>query len=117
MSTRVVPLGAVIIRPRSRGALSFFRDTLLLTRRNLVLTIRTPELVIFAAVMPIMFVLLFRYVFGGAIPVPGYPNYIDYLMPGVIVPTALFGGPSSGGGVGGGPPQGGAPPPSSPPPN
>src|SRR3954463_8158544 len=95
MSTRVVPLGAVIIRPRSRGALSFFRDTLLLTRRNLVLTIRTPELVIFAAVMPIMFVLLFRYVFGGAIHGPGYANYIDYLMPGVVVQTALFGGSSS----------------------
>jgi len=99
MSTRVVPLGAVIIRPRSRGALSFFRDTLLLTRRNLVLTIRTPELVIFAAVMPIMFVLLFRYVFGGSIHVPGYTNYIDYLMPGIIVQTALFGGSSSAVGV------------------
>jgi ABC-2 type transport system permease protein len=99
MSTRAVPLGAVIIRPRSRGALSFFRDTLLLTRRNLVLTIRTPELVIFAAVMPIMFVLLFRYVFGGSIHVPGYADYIDYLMPGIIVQTALFGGSSSAVGV------------------
>src|SRR3954453_2946111 len=99
MSTRVVPVGAVIIRPGSRGPLSFFRDTLLLTRRNLVLTIRTPELVIFAAVMPIMFVLLFRYVFGGAIHVPGYDNYIDYLLPGIVVQTALFGGSSSAVGV------------------
>ena len=92
-------MGAVIIRPRSRGALSFFTDTLLLTRRNLVLTVRTPELVVFAAVMPIMFVLLFRYVFGGSIHVPGYDSYIDYLMPGIVVQTALFGGSSSAVGV------------------
>jgi ABC-2 type transport system permease protein len=99
MSTGPAPLGAIIIRPRSRGALSFFSDTLLLTRRNLVLTIRTPELVIFAAIMPIMFVLLFRYVFGGSIHVPGYDSYIDYLMPGIVVQTALFGGSSSAVGV------------------
>src|SRR4051794_41524135 len=116
MSTAPAPLGAIIIRPRSRGALSFFSDTLLLTRRNLVLTIRTPELVIFAAVMPIMFVLLFRYVFGGAIHVPRYDNYIDYPMPGVVVQTALFGGSSSAGGGAGRPSQGVPGPPPSPPP-
>jgi ABC transporter DrrB family efflux protein len=49
--------------------------------------------------MPIMFVLLFRYVFGGAIHVPGYTSYVDYLMPGIIVQTALFGGSSSAVGV------------------
>jgi ABC transporter DrrB family efflux protein len=99
MSADAVPMAAVIIRPRSRGVRSFVGDTLLLTRRNLMLTIRTPELVIFAAVMPIMFVLLFRYVFGGSIHVPGYDNYIDYLMPGIVVQTALFGGSSSAVGV------------------
>jgi ABC-2 type transport system permease protein len=99
MSTRAESMGAVIIRPRSRGVRSFFTDTLLLTRRNLLLTARTPELVVFAAIMPIMFVLLFRYVFGGSIKVPGYANYVDYLMPGIIVQTALFGGSSSAVGV------------------
>jgi ABC-2 type transport system permease protein len=99
MSTRAAPMSAIIIRPRSRGVRSFFTDTLLLTRRNLLLTARTPELVVFAAVMPIMFVLLFRYVFGGSIHVPGYDNYVDYLMPGIIVQTALFGGSSSAVGV------------------
>jgi ABC-2 type transport system permease protein len=99
MSTRAAPLGAVIIRPRSRGVRSFFTDTLLLTRRNLLITARTPELVVFAAVMPIMFVLLFRYVFGGSIHVPGYARYVDYLIPGIIVQTALFGGSSSAVGV------------------
>src|ERR1700750_2587071 len=101
MSTRPAPVGTVIVRARSRGPLSFFTDTLMLTRRNLVLTIRTPELVIFAAVMPIMFVLLFRYVFGGSIHVPGYDAYIDYLMPGIVVQTALFGGSPRAGGGGG----------------
>src|SRR4051794_18812228 len=99
MSTRLAPMGTVIIRPRSRGLRSFFTDTRLLTRRNLLITARTPELVVFAAIMPIMFVLLFRYVFGGSIHVPGYANYVDYLMPGIIVQTALFGGSSSAVGV------------------
>jgi ABC transporter DrrB family efflux protein len=99
MSTRAAPLGAVIIRPRSRGVRSFFTDTLLLTRRNLLITARTPELVVFSAIMPIMFVLLFRYVFGGSIHVPGYASYVDYLIPGIIVQTALFGGSSSAVGV------------------
>jgi ABC transporter DrrB family efflux protein len=95
MSALAEPMGPVIIRPRTRGIRSFLIDTLLLTRRNLLLTIRTPELVVFAAIVPIMFVLLFRYVFGGSIKVPGYTSYVDYLMPGIIVQTALFGGSSS----------------------
>jgi ABC-2 type transport system permease protein len=89
----------VIIRPRSQGLRSFVADTLLLTRRNLRLTFRTPELVVLAAIMPVMFVLLFRYVFGGSIHVPGYTNYVDYLIPGILVQTALFGGSSSAVGV------------------
>jgi hypothetical protein len=88
-------MGPIVIRPRSRGVRSFFADTLLLSRRNLVLTLRTPELVVFAAVTPVMFVLLFRYVFGGSIHVPGYDSYVDYLIPGIVVQTALFGGSSS----------------------
>jgi ABC-2 type transport system permease protein len=97
MSVRTAPMGAAIIRPRGAG--SFFADTLLLTRRNLLLTVRTPELIVFAAIMPIMFVLLFRYVFGGSIHVPGYNSYVDYLIPGIVVQTALFGGSSSAVGV------------------
>jgi ABC transporter DrrB family efflux protein len=99
MSTTPTPVTAVIIRPRRKGAGSFFTDTALLTRRNLRLTFRSPELVVMAAIMPIMFVLLFRYVFGGSIHVPGYSSYVDYLIPGVIVQTALFGGSSSAVGV------------------
>jgi ABC-2 type transport system permease protein len=54
---------------------------------------------VLSAITPIMFVLLFRYVFGGAIHVPGYTSYVDYLIPGIIVQTALFGGSSSAVGV------------------
>ncbi|HEY2319647.1 MAG TPA: ABC transporter permease [Solirubrobacteraceae bacterium] len=82
------------VEPRG-GVVSFVRDTLLITRRHLLRTWRTPQIIIFSAVMPIMFVLLFRYVFGGAIHVPGYRNYVDYLIPGIVVQTVLFGGSST----------------------
>ncbi len=52
--------------------------------------IRVPQLLIFSTIQPIMFVLLFSYVFGGAIKTPGI-NYIDYLIPGIIVQAVIFG--------------------------
>jgi ABC-2 type transport system permease protein len=88
-----------IIRPRAGGLRTFVPDTLLLTRRHLLRTARTPQIIVLSAITPIMFVLLFRYVFGGSIHVPGYASYVDYLMPGIIVQTALFGGSSSAVGV------------------
>jgi ABC-type polysaccharide/polyol phosphate export permease len=84
---------------RRQGLRSFMVDTLLLTRRHLLRTIRTPQLIVLAALMPVMFVLLFRYVFGGSIRVPGYAHYVDYLIPGIIVQTSLFGGSSSAVGI------------------
>jgi ABC transporter DrrB family efflux protein len=92
-------MSALIIRPRARGLRTFVPDTLLLTRRHLLRTARTPQIVILSAITPIMFVLLFRYVFGGTIHIPGFDSYVDYLMPGIIVQTALFGGSSSAVGV------------------
>jgi ABC-2 type transport system permease protein len=80
---------------RRRGLSAFVRDTLLITRRHLVRTWRTPQILIFSAIMPVVFVLLFRYVFGGAIHVPGYASYVDYLIPGIVVQTVLFGGSST----------------------
>ena len=73
--------------PRS----AFFVDTAVMTRRNLVRLLRTPQLLFFATVQPVMFVLLFTYVFGGSIRVPGV-RYIDYLLPGIFVQTVAFGG-------------------------
>jgi ABC-2 type transport system permease protein len=89
----------IIVRPRPRGVFTFVPDTLLLTRRHLLRTVRTPQIIVLSAITPIMFVLLFRYVFGGTIHIPGYASYIDYLLPGIIVQTALFGGSSSAVGV------------------
>jgi ABC-2 type transport system permease protein/oleandomycin transport system permease protein len=66
-------------------------DTLVITERNLVRLPRAPELLLAFTVQPIMFVLLFRYVFGGAIKTPGF-SYADYLIPGIIVQNIAFGG-------------------------
>jgi ABC transporter DrrB family efflux protein len=66
-------------------------DILGISRRNLLQLMRTPRLLVVAVVQPVMFVVLFRYVFGGAIQVPG-GHYVDYLMPGIFLQTALFGG-------------------------
>ena len=70
-------------------------DTLTLTRRNLLAITRIPEALFFSTIQPIMFVLLFRYVFGGAIKVPGGLPYVDYLMPGIFVQTVAFGAVST----------------------
>jgi ABC transporter DrrB family efflux protein len=69
-------------------------DTLTLTKRNLIAYTRVPEAVFFSSVQPVMFVLLFRYVFGGAIPTPGY-SYVSFLMPGIFVQTVAFGAVST----------------------
>ena len=66
-------------------------DTLVIAERNLIRLPRAPELLIAFTVQPIMFVLLFRYVFGGAIKTPGY-SYVDFLIPGIIVQNIAFGG-------------------------
>jgi ABC transporter DrrB family efflux protein len=58
--------------------------------RNLRAMSRTPEVIVFGSIQPIVFVLVFRYVFGGAIETPG-TDYVDYLMPGVFVQTVVFG--------------------------
>ena len=66
-------------------------DTLVIAERNLVRLPRAPDLLLAFTVQPIMFVLLFRYVFGGAIQTPGY-SYVDFLIPGIIVQNIAFGG-------------------------
>jgi ABC transporter DrrB family efflux protein len=66
------------------------RDTGAMAGRNLRRLLRTPEQVMFNLVSPIMFVLLFRYVFGGAISGLHGLNYVNYLIPGIAVQTVLF---------------------------
>jgi ABC transporter DrrB family efflux protein len=66
-------------------------DTLVLAKRSLLRIPRQPDLLIGFTVQPVMFVLLFVYVFGGAIETPGL-DYVDFLMPGIIVQSMIFGG-------------------------
>jgi ABC transporter DrrB family efflux protein len=66
-------------------------DTLVIAERNLVRLPRAPDLLLAFTVQPIMFVLLFRYVFGGAIHVP-HGSYADFLIPGIVVQNIAFGG-------------------------
>jgi ABC-2 type transport system permease protein/oleandomycin transport system permease protein len=66
-------------------------DTLVIAERNLIRLPRAPDLLLAFTVQPVMFVLLFVYVFGGAIRTPGYA-YADFLLPGIIVQNIAFGG-------------------------
>jgi ABC-2 type transport system permease protein len=76
----------------TRAMLSFF-DSLIVARRNLMQIVRIPAVLVFELVQPVMFVLLFRYVFAGNIAnmgeIPG--GYVTFLMPGIIVQNAIFG--------------------------
>ena len=75
-----------------------FADTAIMTWRNIIRYRRAPELLIFSTISPVMFVLLFNYVFGGAIPT-GDLAYIDFLMPGILIQTTIFGATQTGTGL------------------
>ena len=66
-------------------------DTMVIAERNLVRLPRAPDLLVAFTIQPIMFVLLFVYVFGGAVQTPGF-EYVDFLIPGIIVQNIAFGG-------------------------
>lgn len=91
-----------VMTPARASLLDRFRwtisDTLVLTIRSLRHIPRIPDQLIFATINPIIFVLLFRYVFGGAISTPG-TTYTDFLMAGIFVQTVAFGAVSSGVGL------------------
>src|SRR5690242_10498330 len=65
-------------------------DSFTIAWRNLKRITRVPEQIVFTLIQPVMFVLLFTYVFGGAIHIPGI-SYVNYLMPGIFVQTVAFG--------------------------
>ncbi len=89
------PATAVPSRPRAGVATS----TLVVARRPLVHFMRTPQLLVVATVQGAMFLLIFRYVFGGAISgVPGV-SYVNFLVPGYIVTGVLFSGMGAAAGV------------------
>ena len=71
-------------------------DCLAMTGRNVRRTLRAPDQISFNFIGPIMFTLLFRYVFGGAIKGLGHVSYVDYLVPGIAVKQTLFGAGNAG---------------------
>jgi ABC transporter DrrB family efflux protein len=88
MSTRTVDVTAQALERRGSSAMRPIRDALAVTGRNLIGYRRVPQLLVFSTIQPVIFVVLFRYVFGGAVNIPNYQNY---LMPGVFVQTVVFG--------------------------
>ncbi len=73
-------------------------DVLVMTKRNLLKYRRVPQLIVFSSIQPVMMLLLFTYVFGGAI-LTSSAEYIKYLLPGIIVQTVLFGSMQTGVGL------------------
>jgi ABC-2 type transport system permease protein/oleandomycin transport system permease protein len=82
--------------PKEHKILWAISDTATMTVRNLIAYTRIPEALFFSTLQPIMFVLLFRYIFGsGAIPIPGGIPYVDFMIPGIFVQSMMFGAVST----------------------
>jgi ABC transporter DrrB family efflux protein len=98
MTLEVTPISKVtpseVVAPVALPPSAAVTDALVMARRNLRRLVRLPQLLVFATIQPVMFVLLFRYVFGGAIHV-AQGSYVDYLIPGVMVQTVVFGATST----------------------
>ena len=88
MTTNAADIG---VRRARRSALRPLRDATAVAGRNLIAYRRVPQLLVFSTIQPVIFVLLFRYVFGGAVKTPPGVDYVDYLMPGIFVQTTVFG--------------------------
>lgn len=87
-TTVVIPSADIERRPL---LVATVRDAAAIARRNLITYRRVPQLLVFSTIQPVVFVLMFRYVFGGAISIPGQVPYVDFLMPGIFVQTVVFG--------------------------
>ena len=93
MTTTAVPPVVALDVPSPPAGMLLRRgvqDTMSLTRRELLIWFRNPTFLFFTLVQPVMFTLLFRYVFGGAIPVHVPGGYVNFLMPGIVGQTAAF---------------------------
>jgi ABC transporter DrrB family efflux protein len=100
MAARSIPAGqrpVVATRPGQRLRLGL-SDALVIARRSLLRVPRQPELLLGFTIQPVIFVLLFRYVFGGAIDTPG-TSYADFLLPGILVQSIAFGSTVTGVGI------------------
>ncbi|WP_381794606.1 ABC transporter permease [Streptomyces niveus] len=94
---------ALAPHPRG-GVVQSVRDSLVVAKRNLIRMLRIPEMIVFGLIQPIMFVVLFTYVFGGSINVPGAPAgsaqaYREFLMAGIFAQTVTFATAGAGAGI------------------
>jgi ABC transporter DrrB family efflux protein len=87
---------AVVTRPAGLG--KTFADGAIVAKRNLIKIKRVPDLLVFSTMSPIMFILLFAYVFGSAIHPPGI-SYREFLIPGIFAQTVIFGSTITGAGL------------------
>ncbi|MFF2192696.1 ABC transporter permease [Streptomyces sp. NPDC058157] len=95
--------GTELAAPRPRGGLlQGVRDSLVIAKRNLIRMSRIPEVIVFGVVQPVMFVVLFSYVFGGSIAVGGSTSpdaYREFLMAGIFAQTVTFATAGAGAGI------------------
>jgi ABC transporter DrrB family efflux protein len=84
-------LASTMERPTGRGTVGLATSTMVVARRAVLRFLRTPQLVVLGTIQGAMFLLIFRYVFGGAIDVDGI-GYVDFLVPGFITTGVLFSG-------------------------
>ena len=86
-------------RPPTRS----FSDVAVITRRNLLHTVRLPEVLLLSSIMPVIFIVMFTYVFGGAVqgalPAAAAGRYVNWLVPGLLAQFALFGGAATASGL------------------
>src|SRR5215472_2036530 len=89
MTTLTAPAD-LLLPSRRRSRLAWAAaDSLAVAKRNVIGMIRQPQVLAFATIQPVLFVLIFRYVFGGSISVPG-TSYTSFLMAGIFVQTTMF---------------------------
>jgi ABC-2 type transport system permease protein/oleandomycin transport system permease protein len=100
MTTTTIERPKTLARPSLAGRVrEACGDILAIARRDLIRTARMPEQLVFAVLMGIFFLLLFFYVFGGIISAGTGVDYIDFLLPGVLVITAVNGAQQTGSGL------------------
>jgi len=90
MTVLTAPTDLPLLAPRRSKLAWAAADSLAVAKRNIIALTRRPQLLGFATIQPVLFVLMFRYVFGGSIHVPGV-SYTNYLMAGIFVQTVMFG--------------------------
>jgi ABC transporter DrrB family efflux protein len=97
-------MNATTTTPTVHGSLArAVSDIAVITRRNLLYTVRLPQVLVLSSIMPVIFILMFTYVFGGAIqgalPPAAAGSYVNWLIPGLLAQFALFGGTGTASGL------------------